>query len=175
MHQVVELQFDEQTERLLQNARMELFDRGLVSQPDGKPHLSLSSFAISDRKAWETYFTRIANQEYPHIEFSHVDVFSGETFVIYLGVIPSTELRLIQEMVHEHAVQEATDLNEHFFPQRVVFHSTLGISVTSEALPKAIEVVSNLELPQKGRAIRLSLVEYSPARVLLEKEFEVQV
>lgn len=171
MHQVIELQFDDQTENLLQNARVALHQQGLIPQPEGLPHISLSSFETGNDRTWETCFNRIAEQRVLPIDFSRVNVFSGPNPVIYLGVPHSPRLQQLHAQIHEQAIQKRTELHELYFPERIIFHITLGMPTNTEVLPRALKLVSTLELPKNGYAVRLSLVEYSPAKTLLEKEF----
>ena len=159
MHHVVELRFDSQTEEMLRDAIMVFHQRGLCSKPlEGKPHVSLSSFA-TDKPI--------------ELIFSYVGVFPGEMNVLYLGVTPNQPIRELHAKVHALASTHSKDLHPLYFPEVVVLHSTLCAPIALADLPRAIELAMTMKLPTSAYASSIALVEYSPAQVLVEFPFAI--
>jgi 2'-5' RNA ligase len=175
VHHVLELRFDTRTEELLCAAQRAYFEHSIIPHaPDGVPHISLASFAIGGKSTWGDLPFLVAGNEPFNIDFSYIGVFPSETSVVFLGITPSKGLFEFHKLLYERAALQEPGLDDMFFPDKIVFHTTLGAPVARGLLGRAIELAASLNLPKSGSANRIALVEYSPAKTLEEVEFTGQ-
>ncbi len=173
MHHVIELHFDEDTQKKIHDVRIALRDEKLISDvSEGIPHMSLSSFDCNGPTYWNKALAKISERKSFYVEFAHFGIFRGDPLVIYLGVTPTETLRHLHEDVHQAAVNGAQNVYEHYIPDRIIFHATLANPVSQDKLGPAIERINKLELPKRGLINRISLVEYSPAVILTTHTFK---
>ncbi|NKB72448.1 MAG: hypothetical protein GKR89_35680 [Candidatus Latescibacteria bacterium] len=171
-HHVLEAHFDDETAHRLDGLRQSLYEQGLMGRaPYGQPHISLASFAAGDLPGWQGRLDELAERPAIAVTLSYLGLFPGRNAVLYLGVTPTAELGDLHAAAHRVVAANAVDLLELYGPDRIVFHATLG-SVGDRGLGRAVESLNTLELPLSGRLQRLALVEYSPARLLVESSLE---
>ena len=166
-HQVIEAQFDPATAGQLELARQKIYELGFGSLPAGIPHVSLSSFQNSQLKTWQECLPALATRAAIEVEFSYLGIFRGESFIIYMGIIPSRKLTALHEDVHRIGLLAAGELHARYYPDRITFHSTLAAPVKREDLGVAIQLLTQFDLPRTGTLNNLALVEYFPAVTLL--------
>lgn len=158
------LVFDEKSTSQLTHLSKSFIKENITSlEPKVRPHITLNVYSYIDTEIAKKRLIQICNQFEPFkIQFSSIGYFPSEESVIFLNPKTSFKLLTIQHRVFELF----NDFKAESTPEDWNPHCTLVTYVSSEKLPKAIDII------KKGIIMTMDQPFYAIANAIDVIDFE---
>ena len=152
MHNVIELVFDQNTERAIRSLQANLAEEGFSSKVEaGAPHISLTSSEPVAKELIAEDLQALATQHSPlHVEFSFLGIFPGPTAVAFLGITASCTLLRMQEALYSRLATIGVTQHPLYAPGKLVLHTTLGAGYSVVEASGVLRTALKIGVPSTG-------------------------
>jgi 2'-5' RNA ligase len=162
----VELYFDQQTETEVRAIWNELADNGIsdaMSQGDACPHVSLGVYRDLEISSCSDALSRFAGvTSRLDVTLASLGLFPTSEGVVFLAPVVTSDLLNLHERFHRQFAGFSGSPWSYYLPGNWVPHCTLAIGISSELLPRTIEICERMVRPFHGRFERVGIVEFPP-------------
>jgi 2'-5' RNA ligase len=170
MGYAVELYFDPQTEKNIDDLRQVLKEAGIPSKLGGsgdRPHISLAGFSNVDR---DVLISLVQNYAYGleqfSVQLSAVGVFPADENVLFLSPVPTLQLLHYHQEFHQRLIKSNLVSSPYYAPGNWVPHCSIEINIPREKLPQVIELCTKAFKPMLGQFEGIGVIEFWPIQQL---------
>jgi len=162
---VIGLFFDAATEKKIRNAWADVALKSGVSNKmaemvNSRPHISLGIF---EEGQMDPIFSELASlsasQPRFFVDFESLGLFDGARGTLFFGPATSHALSDLHQRCHDRIGRFAKNWNEHYLPEKLVFHCSINIGLSKQDLLRAAGVALDTHLPMQAQVERMGILQ----------------
>lgn len=170
----VELSFDAATDAAVRRVWDELAREGVNDFMAGfgvHPHISLAVYDELAVAEADPEIAEFARRLPPvSVTLSSIGIFSGETSVVFLGAVVTSDLLTTHAEIHRRLQPLGRGAWSYYERGEWVPHCTLAMDLPADRIARAVEIARRVQLPIRGTLERVSLVKFRPVEGLFSSE-----
>lgn len=169
MPYAIELYFDEESKKKVDQIRNQLEFNSINIDKGTKPHISLAIYEDIPIERFKEDLQMFSNELKPFdITLSSVGMFVTQEPVIYLAPTVTKELLDIHEKFHIFFEKYNNQTWDYYLPGKWVPHCTLAMNLNDKMVNKTIDICRNSQLPINVKINWIGILEFKPNKQLIE-------
>lgn len=169
MPYAVELYFDMESTKKIEDIRTKLKENGIGVDEGTKPHVSIAIYENLDIETFRIKLQKFSYQRNPlDIILASIGIFASECPVVFLAPIVTSGLLKFHKEFHEFFKELGDSAWDYYRPEKWVPHCTLAMNIPGEMVSRAVELARHFALPIYGTLQRVGVIEFSPNKQLFE-------
>lgn len=169
MNYAIELVFDEESQKIINNLRTTLNNNGVHDEAVKLNHISIGDYKTDNLEELKNKVIEFSHTIKPFtIDLVSVGTFMTKENVIFLEPIMTEELLNIHKRFIEFMKDFDGELNPYYDINKWMPHSTISIRLSDQELFKGIELLKKeIKLPIKVKIDRIDLINYPFNQIII--------
>lgn len=169
MNYAIELVFDENSQKTINNLRKQLSENGVHDEAVKLNHVSIGDYKTDDIEGLKNKVIEFSKTIKPfELSLVSVGTFMTRENVIFLEPVMTKELMDIHSSFIEFMKDFDGELNQYYDIDKWMPHCTISIRLSDNELLKGIELLKEIiKLPIKVRIEKIDIINYPFNQIMI--------